>query len=209
MNAKSKLGYMLLGGMIGIFGLVVGLCVSPLTAQRDTFGDITCTGLTVVDSEDTGGCLVFARGVLLLGKDGKSKAGMSIDEHGGNVVVWGKDEKSKVFLGIDEGGGRVTVRDKDARLGVVMGFSEDGARVAVVSGKDESGAYMAISSEDAGVVGVHGKDWKTWAEMRSDENGGQIGVFGKGGVHSRATMGVNEYGNGGVSTWDKSGYRLK
>ena len=36
MNTKAKLGYMLLGGMIGVFGLAVGLCVSPLTAEKKT-----------------------------------------------------------------------------------------------------------------------------------------------------------------------------
>ena len=33
-------------------------------------------------------------------------------------------------------------------------------------------------------------------------------VFGRGNIYSRAKMGVNEYGNGAVSTWDKNSYRL-
>ena len=53
MNAKTRLGYMALGAAIGISGLAIGLCVSPLKAQRETFGEITCTGLKVVNSYGT------------------------------------------------------------------------------------------------------------------------------------------------------------
>ena len=41
-----------------------------------------------------------------------------------------------------------------------------------------------------------------------DEYGGLVEVFGKGDYTSRAVMGVNQYGNGAVNTWDKNGYRL-
>ena len=39
-----------------------------------------------------------------------------------------------------------------------------------------------------------------------DENGGRVDVYDDLGKN-RAVMGVNQYGNGTVSTWDKSGYR--
>ena len=67
---------------------------------------------------------------------------------------------------------------------------------------------MAIS-EDGGLVTVHGKDGAESGGMRISENGGSVSVFGKGNSDSRAIMGVNEYGNGAVSTWDKNGYRLE
>ena len=41
-----------------------------------------------------------------------------------------------------------------------------------------------------------------------NEHGGRVSVRGKGNNETRAVMGFNEYGNGGVSTWDKNGYRL-
>ena len=46
------------------------------------------------------------------------------------------------------------------------------------------------------------------AALTIDEHGGLVTVFGKGNGGSRVTIGVNEYGNGAVSTWDKNGYRL-
>ena len=39
-----------------------------------------------------------------------------------------------------------------------------------------------------------------------DENGGRVDVYDDLGKN-RAVMGVNQYGNGTVSTWDKNGYR--
>ena len=44
--------------------------------------------------------------------------------------------------------------------------------------------------------------------MKADDYGGHVHVTGKGDDNSRAGMGVNEYGNGAVNTWDKNGYRL-
>ena len=44
-----------------------------------------------------------------------------------------------------------------------------------------------------------------WALMKM---AGLFNVYGKGNTDSRAVMGVNEYGNGVVSTWDKNGDRL-
>ena len=50
MNFKEKLAYTALGGLLM---LVVGMLftsISPLTAQKDVFGHITCSSLTVVDT---------------------------------------------------------------------------------------------------------------------------------------------------------------
>ena len=52
MNHKQKLGYTVLGAVIMLIGIGVGTIVSPsLVAQRNSvFGEIECTGLTVVDT---------------------------------------------------------------------------------------------------------------------------------------------------------------
>ena len=65
MNTKQKFSYMLFGAVIGIAGLAVGLCVSPLTAQKEVFGEITCTKLTVVSP------------------DGRKTIVLTVDEDGG------------------------------------------------------------------------------------------------------------------------------
>ena len=43
--------------------------------------------------------------------------------------------------------------------------------------------------------------------MNVNEHGGRVEIFGKGDGTSRAIMGVNEYGDGAVSAWDKNWYR--
>ena len=63
------------------------------------------------------------------------------------------------------------------------------------------GSYGGIPS-----VNVYGRDEKSNASMTTTEHGGRVDVFNKQG-EPRAGMGVNEYGNGAVSTWDRNGYR--
>ena len=65
------------------------------------------------------------------------------------------------------------------------------------------------SDENGGLVTVRGKDGERSAQMAINENGGAVSVHGRGNTDSRAVMGVNEYGNGAVNTWDKNGYRLE
>ena len=47
--------------------------------------------------------------------------------------------------------------------------------------------------------------WQAWLAV--GEHGGQVEVVGKG--EGKAGMGINEYANGVVATWDKNGYRQK
>ena len=100
--------------------------------------------------------------------------------HREGLWVLGKDGGSVQLVNTAQGG-RVSVDDN-----VVIDATEHGGRVTVFGkGSDESRAVM-----------------------KSGEHGGSVIVFGKGDSKGQAGMGVNEYGNGGVSTWDKNGYRL-
>ena len=98
---------------------------------------------------------------------------------------------------------RLTVVDKQGDLAVLLATDEDGGLVGVY-GKDGESVGMGIS-EHGGFVGVYGKDGES-ASMTTDEDGGRIVVANNQGK-TRAVMGINEFGNGGVSTWDKNGYR--
>ena len=62
-NWKVKLDYAGLGCQFGSLCVKMGMLASPVTAQRDKFGEIECTKLTVVD----GGM------VSILGKDWEFK----------------------------------------------------------------------------------------------------------------------------------------
>ena len=59
MKYREKLGYMALGGLLMLVGMLAAN-LTPLTAQRDSFGEITCTGLRVVDSEGRDGVVLDA-----------------------------------------------------------------------------------------------------------------------------------------------------
>ena len=52
MNTKQKCLYTVLGACIMLAGTIIGAAISPLSAQNGkvTFGEITCTGLKVVDA---------------------------------------------------------------------------------------------------------------------------------------------------------------
>ena len=76
-----------------------------------------------------------------------------------------------------------------------------------VVGKEGKGKAYVMVNNGGGVVSVYGNG-REGVRMAINEDGGAVRVFGKGNSVSRAVMGVNEYGNGAVSTWDKNGYRL-
>ena len=107
----------------------------------------------------------------------------------GLVLVKGKDGVPKVSIFTDEDGGIFELYGKDRKIGVKMDV-------------DENGGHMHVA----------GKDDKSMVELSVNEHGGRIDVFGRGNKEtgaSRASMGVNAYGYGAVSTWDKNGYLLK
>ncbi len=104
----------------GFLFAVIGMLLSPVTAQRDKFGEIECTKLTVVDKDgkmrvrlttaEHGGV------VSAIGKDGKSVAGLGVIEHGGVVQVKGKGEGMAVMLINEYGNGVVSTTDKNGNL---------------------------------------------------------------------------------------------
>ena len=124
--------------------------------------------------------------VAVRGKDGEFGAKMQA----GEIVVFGKDEMTGAWVSVDEkNSGRIILFDND----------DEGENIGVHLGIDEHG----------GLVSVGGKGGKGMAQIAVTEHGERVDVFGKVDKESRASMSVNEYGNGAVSTWDKNGYRLK
>ena len=53
--------------------------------------------------------------IIAKGKDGKSGAQLSIDEHGGHILAKGKDGGSVAQLSIDEYGGNMAIFNKDGK----------------------------------------------------------------------------------------------
>ena len=78
MNHKQKLGYMALGAGIMAVGIIIGQVITPdIEAQSNgVFGEIQCTGLTVVDKDGKEAIILVAgksgNGVYVKNKNGKS-----------------------------------------------------------------------------------------------------------------------------------------
>lgn len=114
MNTKH---YLLISGIVGgvIGSLLTALFTSPVTAQRDKFGDIECASLTVVDEKGRQNVVIASgeRGghVAAIGKDGIPKVELRASQQGGLVVVSGGRKnvagfggKGKVLLWVDVSG---------------------------------------------------------------------------------------------------------
>ena len=114
---------------------------------------------------------------------------------------------------VSEKGARVDVFDHGPYQWAVGLFADlDGGRVSVY--KDGGETEGKIKTLDQ-LITESGRDLiKEWAvDLKGDNaNGGSVNVYNKACLSSepnllRATMAVNEYGNGAVSTWDRNGYR--
>ena len=165
MKFSEKLGYVALGGLLMLAGMLAAN-LTPLTAQRDSFGEITCTGLRVVDSE------------------GKQRVGLMASPEGGLVAACDTNGNPRTMLVGFKGGGKIFVMGHGREEHVTIGVDENGGQIV-----------------------VHHKDGKSRVAMWSAKDGGQLVVYGKDGK-PRGDIGVNAYGNGEISTWDRKGNQL-
>lgn len=139
MKLRNKLSYIALGGLLMLIGMLASSIFIPsLVAERDRFGHVECTSLTVVGGGD----------VVVVGKDGKSGVILRVDEYGGRVEVGGKDGKSEAVLGVAKYGGGVTARGKSGTAQAVLGATEYGG----LYGRGKGEAIMAINEYGNGIV---------------------------------------------------------
>ena len=249
MNTKERL-YAVIGGCVGAVLTMVVCSFLPLGAQSqgDSYGEITCTGLKVIDSEGRVAIRLsnsdypsVASGVIqVFGKDDSNafqavwigvsekngmvgvynrdfaSAQLKTNENGGCVTVFGtRESKFEEFatMQVADQGGSMVVHNRQGKTVGGLGVYESRGMVTVLGeggtelGLDTGVATMRVD-EEGGNITVHRRK-STGEGVRIDTNqyGGKVIVFGKGNKLSRAIMGVDEYGNGGVSTWDKNGYR--
>lgn len=169
---------------------------------KDVFGEIKCTGLTVLSPngreairltvDDLGGL------VGIFGKDGLLAAGMGLDKDGGRVEVFAKDEKPRAFLDVDEFGGMIAAVGNHNKQSVGMYITEQGGLVKL-NGKDgskinlnfnEYGGHVGVIGH-GGSVGILGKDMPK-VLMRAGEDGSQINVMSIKGFYPQAIINVGE-----------------
>ena len=183
-NWKDKLAYIGFGTLFGCLCTIIGMLASPVTAQRDKFGEIECTGLNVI------------------GKDGQLVS-LSTDEQGGAVTVYAKDGKSGVSLHVRENGGAlIMVYNEDTDASVFIYSSDDSGKMEV---HGKGGIAVIGGTEHGGYVKIEGKNKESTAILTGGGHGGLLSLEGKG--EGKVVIGFDDYGNGGISTWDKNGNR--
>ena len=163
-----------------------------------------------IGTDDDGGY------VAVIGKDGKGWAAMSINERGGNVGVHGKDDKLAAAMSINDDGGLVSVHGKDGNSAAEMSSDEhggevgvyrkDGSRAVTMLTHDEYGGHITLyDNASHGMYTKNEKDMFVPIQMPRlflgvNEHGGYLNVLGEL-SNRKATMGVDERGNGKVSVW--------
>ena len=163
-NWKVKVAYAGFGCLFGSLCTIMGMLASPVTAQRDKFGNIECTSLRIVDG------------------DGETKVALGVGERGGFVGVFDKDgEEWKAALRVGEHGGFVSARGNDGLSGAALSGYEHGGFV-VVAGKDGVRNAQLSVNERGGAVRVYGKDGNPKVGLGVTEHGnGSVNTWDKDG----------------------------
>ena len=204
MQFKHKLIYFSLGCAFVVIGQVLLSVVVPrVTAQGKKesveFDTVKVRSLQVVDDA------------------GKVRAKLEVTKRSS---VAGLDDVIQVFngdgvpvygVGVSADGASVLVTDNENRKSCLLGkesvlfFGNNGKPCAMMT-NDEAGGVIAVRG---GVIAVFGdKKEKEAVSISANAYGGRAHFYGNDGK-SRAAIGVTEYGDGAVSTWDKNGYRLR
>ncbi|MDE0187015.1 MAG: hypothetical protein OXP71_16360 [Candidatus Poribacteria bacterium] len=128
---KEKAGLMALGS----FFTIVGLMLSPITAEQDKFGGIECE-LLLIDDETDNGLTVITGGMIHIADSRggvKLTLRMPIDLNGDVKTIFDHSglsrvafrEAERVGIGIDKHGGYVTVNGRSKGY-AIMGINEKG-----------------------------------------------------------------------------------
>ncbi len=176
---KSKLGYMLFGLFCAMVG---GMVLSPVTANRDKFGDIECTSLTVTHPvagkatieltlNGLGGEINItdfkgnrqihllgtgiANGLYIHGYLGKPVVSMISDAAGGLVTV--ADNSGKSTAGIansKNGGGILEIYDKTGVSAVILNVTKHGGTATFNNSTHNPSVFITsgFTNGDSGAV---------------------------------------------------------
>ena len=99
------------------------------------------------------------------------------------------------------------VVDKEGKVLAIMGINVNHGGVLQLYGNNGKMEALIGAIGKGGIVSVQDND-DVRVSMYVHTYGGFIDIFGNDGKR-RAAIGINEYGHGGINTWDKNGYRLR
>ena len=218
MNTKQKCGYMILGAVIGIAGLAVGLCVSPLTAKLDTFDEIVCNRLIITGPDNRNVVLAHA-GELATTSDSAAlqitgtahKSGAIVfqcGEYGTSLRVLSKDGKTKIRIGQGEGlTSMIEVLPAYGRGGIRLSGTRP-ARLSLWNGVDDT-PVIDMEAASQGRIQIGGNTWydsenlpvmtSPMIIMEASSSGSDVIVLGanynRGVKLTSDTIGVTVYGD--------------
>ena len=173
MKFNERLCWAVAGGVL--MGIIIGLCISPLTAQDSNFGEITCTGLKVVGPAGRAA-------VVIHGSDG-----------GGSVtILGGEDSESHVVLTVTEYiGGYIRVQSKDSHC---VRINDD----VTVCDKETGARYASLGTNvDGGSIRLSGNDGLPYVTLHPTKYGGNVSVWGRN-KEAGASMTINPFGTAEV-----------
>ena len=172
MRRKESL-YAVIGGVVGAVVTMAVCSVMPIGAQNGdaTFGEITCTGLNVVDAEGNARIMLVPIGSRQIGRVSIMSDSILVSTDGGMVHIDGDDKKG---VGISVmGGGKLAsmTAHRDSALVEVSGITPD------------TGSAVLQTGEHGGRAGVYGKgDEKARAVIAVNEYGnGAVSTWDKNG----------------------------
>lgn len=187
-NWKQKAGLMALGSVFTFIGMLFTIGMLPtVTAQRDKFGDIECTSLTVVNGE------------------GQEAVKINADSGYGEVSMYGKNGEKGIWMS-SLVGGIIRVNGSDGDMCAML--SAIGGRGSfIVCGSDGEERGGLDVGEHGGRVWVYGNDGEWRGGLAADERGGRVFVCGSDGK-KRGAIGVSPSDYRAINLWDKHGNRI-
>ncbi|MDE0300750.1 MAG: hypothetical protein OXN17_19095 [Candidatus Poribacteria bacterium] len=159
MNFRQKLAYTATGAAFMLVGMLTANHLTPINAENDTFGDIICTGLTVIDKHSPAKVHIYAdrHGATLQLTAGQSEQQRikltcsESDEHARISVSGGRDGNHAIDI-FTESRGNVKNPDnpEDASFGIAI-YNLNKSRISragmMVRGSGE-GSFFANGVDD-------------------------------------------------------------
>ena len=159
MKRKMCVRSMVLGAVIMLVGLAVGAIVSPpLIAQRNgVFGDIECTGLTVVNKEGKEAVILGSREYTLWDDHESPPIGQN------GIWIYDNEGNQRIELHTEALGSDIKLNDKDGHYAIMLrggtdlktvwinhkgkrkiGFVVDGSSLPASMGIEDNGKWTSV-----------------------------------------------------------------
>ncbi len=230
MTMRQRLAHIALGGVLVLSGMIASNLLQTSDAQQTASNIVKAREFHLVDALGATTAVIASHpeGLTIQNAAGKAVAAVGTDSDGGSMTIF--NAAGKVATSVSDGsngagmvvcnaagkivaaigtaleGGVISLENAEGKTGVFVAAGEDGGSLNIEDAKGNGRILLSYYDKmNAGLVQIIGENGS--AQITVDEYGGDVSVFGKGSDESRAVMGVNEYGNGAVSTWDKNGYR--